>query len=59
MPKYIPKPIIDKEEISETVFKKEVDNIFREPLEIMDMVKSTKEIPNKMVMLYNNNLESC
>ena len=51
MPKYIPKPIIDTDEINETIFKNEVDNTFREPLDIMDIVKSTREIPSKMVML--------
>ncbi len=51
MPKYIPKPIIDKEEIQETIFKKEVDSSFREPLEIMDIVKSTRAIPSRIVKL--------
>lgn len=51
MPKYIPKPIIDREEINETVFKKEVDSTFREPLDIVDMIKSTRVIPSNMVML--------
>jgi hypothetical protein len=36
----------------DTVFRREVDNNFLEPLEIVAIVKSTSVIPNKIVILY-------
>lgn len=36
----------------DTVFKRGVDNNFLDPLEIVAIVRSTRVIPNKIVILY-------
>ena len=51
MPKNIPKPIMAIEDIMETLLNNLVFNNFRATLDIKDIIKSTKEIPNKMAKL--------